>query len=964
MTRRAGFPGPPPPALRAELERYQERYLETCTENCITPLQHPELLAMRDAVWASSAFVAQSCISHPELLDDLCASGDLYIAYSADSHARRLHAALAHCHDEASLAFALRRERRREMMRIAWRDLTGWSDLETTLRETSWLAEAAIDGTLAKLQLWEEDIHGTPRDGNGNAVGMAVIGMGKLGAFELNFSSDVDLIFVYAAEGETRGKRQRISNEEFFARLGRKLIAAIGQRDIEGFVFRVDMRLRPWGDAGPLAMSLAQMEDYYQIQGREWERYAMIKARPVGGDYETGNALLRMLRPFVYRKYLDYGVFESLREMKAIIDREAARRDRIDDIKRGPGGIREIEFIGQTYQLIRGGREPALRERGILKILSLLAGAGHLPASSCTELADSYRFLRRLENRLQIYNDAQLHRLPDGAIDRARLAWTMGYNDVDEFENTLDQHRQRVRAHFDHIFTDARASSAEKNTRSGPDYDMLWNASAPRQGQGSDEGFATTFGVEGVRRLAALRDSYVYRALSAGGRARMDRLMPLLLAAVASGENPGITLPRVLDLIEHIARRTAYLALLADNPVALAQMVRLCAGSPWIARMLGEQPLLLDELLNPDILERPLERSALEHDLAERLAAAGENDLEEQMEALRQFKQTGVLRVAAADLSGRMPLMIVSDHLTDIAEVCLHKVLHLAVAHTIRRDAKARQAIDRGFAIIAYGKLAGIELGYGSDLDIVFLHSGTGSDAAARCYPRLGQRIIHMLSAHTPAGILYPVDLRLRPSGASGLLVSSIEAFEDYQRNHAWTWEHQALVRARVVAQTESPAGADTVAEHFTALRREILSRSRDPQLLRREIRDMRERMKHELDRSGHGRFDLKQGAGGIADLEFIVQFAVLRWAGEYPALLRWTDNMRLLETLQNVGLLSREEAQTMMDAYRAYRARIHRLALQESSDTLAADDEFTAEREAVIALWRRLLEEPDGAMK
>lgn len=959
MTRRTGFPGTPPQALHAEVERYRERYLEACAEAGVAPSRHPELLAVLDAVWAGSAFVAQSCISHPELLADLLASGDLNIAYSPDGHARRLDAALARCRDEAALALALRRQRRREMMRIAWRDLTGWSDLETTLRETSWLAEAAIGGALAKLHRWESDIHGTPRGHDDAALGLAVIGMGKLGAFELNFSSDVDLIFAYAEEGETRGKRLRVANEEFFAGLGRRLIAALGQRDVEGFVFRVDMRLRPWGDAGPLAMSLEQMEDYYQIQGREWERYAMIKARPVGGDRGTGERLLRLLRPFVYRKYLDYGVFESLREMKAMIDREAARRDMVDDIKRGPGGIREIEFIGQTYQLIRGGREPALRERGILKVLSLLAEAGHLPSASCAELADSYRFLRRLENRLQIHNDAQTHRLPDAPVDRARLGWTMGYTDPAAFERELDRHRRRVRAHFDRIFTGTRTAPSPGRD-SGPDYAALWNAPA----QAEDSAFSVTFGAEALRRLAALRDSYVYRALSAGGRARMDRLMPLLLSAVTEAERPDVTLPRVLELIEHIARRTAYLALLADNPVVLAQMVRLCAGSPWIARMLGEQPLLLDELINPSALEQPLARTALQRDLADRLATAGEDDLEEQMEALRQFKQANVLRVAAADLGGAMPLMIVSDHLTDIAEVCLAEVLRLAVAHTVRRDAEARQAIDRGFAIVAYGKFAGIELGYGSDLDLVFLHGGTGNDAAARFYPRLGQRIIHMLSAHTPAGILYPVDLRLRPSGASGLLVSSVSAFEDYQRSQAWTWEHQALVRARVVAQTGTPAYAEAVAGHFATLRREILSRPRDPEVLRGEIRDMRERMKRELDRGGNGRFDLKQGAGGIADLEFIVQYAVLRWSGEYPALLRWTDNIRLLQTLQDAGLLAPREAEAMTDAYRTYRARLHRLALQESADALAPAQEFAVERETVTALWRRLLEEPDGIVK
>ncbi len=824
---------PVPAALRTEAERTWEHYAAACDEAGLPLPVHPELIAMLHRIWTGSAFVAQSCISHPHLLAELLASGDLHIEYPHDGHARRLAAVLAGCRDETALAHALRRWRRREMMRIAWRDLAGWSGLEQTLRETSWLAEAAIDGALSRLHEWGRAEHGRPSRGDGTEQSLVVLGMGKLGAYELNFSSDIDLILVYGEEGETHGRRRRISNEAFFTELGRRLIAALGSVDEEGFVFRVDMRLRPYGDSGPLVMSLTQMEDYYQIQGREWERYAMIKARPVGGDRDTGYRLLQMLRPFVYRKYLDFGVFESLREMKAMIDREATRREMENDIKLGPGGIREIEFIGQTYQLIRGGREPALRTRGILQVLSLLARAGHLPERSCIELADSYRFLRRVENRLQIYADAQTHRLPEADNERRRLAWTMGYDDPAAFERTLDEHRQRVRTHFERVFSGGRRDSAPPPAGSGPDYAALWTQGAKTDDEAAPTTLATphtlAFGEEGLRRLALLRDSYLYRSLSSRGRARMDRLMPLVLETVAAAENPPVTLLRVLELIELIARRTAYLALLAENPAVLNQMTRLCAASPWIARMIGAQPLLLDELIDTRALYRPLERTALAHELATRLSAIDADDLEQQMEALRQFKQANVLRVAAADIGDAMPLMIVSDHLTDIAEVCLAEVLRLAAAQTLRRNREAQRAIERGFAIIAYGKLAGIELGYGSDLDIVFLHGDTSEGNDAQIFPRLGQRVIHMLGAHTPAGILYPVDLRLRPSGTSGLLVSSISSFEDYQRSQAWTWEHQALVRARVVAWV----GNDTVSERFTAVRGEVLARPRDAETLR-----------------------------------------------------------------------------------------------------------------------------------
>jgi glutamate-ammonia-ligase adenylyltransferase len=922
-------------------------------------IRHPEVIAMLGQVWAGSPFVAQSCAIDPAMLADLLDSGDLLLNYGADGYQRRLARHIGTCEDEAALMRVLRRLRRREMVRIAWRDLCGWSDLETTLRETSWLAEAAIDGALSCLTRWAVEDNGQPRDAAGNPMGLAVLGMGKLGAWELNFSSDIDLIYAYAADVAIDGPRS-MDHSAHFQEIGRRLVNVLGKSDEDGFVFRVDLRLRPYGDAGPLAMSIAQMEDYYQLQGREWERYAMIKARPVGGDRATGADLLGLLRPFVYRKYLDYGVFDSLREMKTMIDREAARRDMEDDIKRGPGGIREIEFIGQTYQLIRGGREPALREQRLLVVLERLAKTGHLPAETSRELAVSYRYLRRLENRLQIFADAQTHRLPQSAPERQRLAWTMGHEDAESFERTLTGHRRRVREHFDRIF--AGTAHRRSASGSGPDYAALWSAAATlpaRLAEAPEEVVSLAggqsipaFGDEGWRRLAALRDSYLYRSLSAIGRSRMDRLMPMLLEAVAMVPEPETTLPRVLEFIEHTARRTAYLALLADNPMVLTQMVELCAASPWIARMLGEQPLLLDELIDPGSLERPLARPALESEIAARLAAVDDDDLEQQMEALRQFKQANVLRVAAADIRGSMPLMVVSDHLTDIAEVCLGAVLRLAVAHTVARNRDARQAIDRGFAIVAYGKLGGIELGYGSDLDIVFLHGGTAENAAGPIYIRLGQRIIHMLSAHTPAGVLYPVDLRLRPSGSSGLLVSSLDAFEEYQRSQAWTWEHQALVRARVVAAI----GDDVVERRFEDLRRSVLARPRDAAVLAAEIEDMRERMRRELSRGDDTRFDPKQDRGGIVDIEFIVQYAVLRWAATRPELLRWTDNIRLLETLKDAGLLGEREAAAMTDAYRALRARVHRLALQEISPALTPADEFSAERETVISVWRELI--------
>ncbi|MCC6302079.1 MAG: bifunctional [glutamate--ammonia ligase]-adenylyl-L-tyrosine phosphorylase/[glutamate--ammonia-ligase] adenylyltransferase [Gammaproteobacteria bacterium] len=955
--RRATDAGPLPPALQHQVELYWEQYTAAAAETGIPVPRHAETLDVLRRVWAYSGFVAGNCTEHPDLLRGLLESGDLLLSYGPDRYDRLTADALSGVRDGDGLDGALRRLRRREMTRIAWRDLAGWAGLEETLRELSWLAEALIDGAAGWLHTHLAHTLGAPHGARSSAPQrLVVLGMGKLGAYELNFSSDIDLIFAYPEEGSTRGRRARVDNEEFFTELGKRLIGCLSRPTEDGFVFRTDMRLRPFGTSGPLVMSFEQMEDYYQSQGREWERYAMIKARPVAGDRAQGRLLLQTLRPFVYRRYLDFSVFESLREMKALINQEVAKRDLEDNIKLGPGGIREIEFIGQTFQLIRGGREPALQEQRILPILRRLAAAGHLPEEAAAELEHAYRFLRRVENRLQMAADRQTHQLPDDATGRLRLARSMDFPDWEGFARVLVQYRAGVQRHFNQVFNVPRRETEPAGSREGsaPDYGALWSGGLD-DGEGvallTQAGFHD--GAEIHRRLGLLRDGHVYRALSERGRARMDRVVPPLLDAAAATPRPDVTLIRLLDLIEQIARRTAYLALLGENPVVLAQLVRLCAASPWISDMLAHQPLLLDELIDPRRLYAPLDRGALERDLRTALEAIAPEDLEQQMETLRHFKHSNVLRVAAADVMEAIPLMVVSDHLTEIAEVVLAEVLSLSSNHLMRRNPGATRRFDRGFAIVAYGKLGGIELGYGSDLDLVFLHAADQDPALAQGYARLAQRIIHLLNTHTPAGILYEVDLRLRPSGSSGLLVSSLSAFEDYQREAAWTWEHQALVRARVVA------GDPAVTAEFERIRAAALARPRDPARLREEVGDMRDRMRRELSRDGAGQFDLKQGRGGIADIEFIVQYAVLRWAPEHPELLRWTDNIRPLETLARLGLLPAEDSRLLTDAYRNYRAVVHRLALQETEGTVVDAAQFAAPRAEVARIWDDLLPPP-----
>ena len=950
-----------PEPLRREVALRWEAF-ETATRIAGMNLPGGAALAQLVTVWAGSEFVARACIREPALLADLLASGDLASRYAPGDYAPRLDRALAEATDEDQLGVALRRFRRREMVRVAWRDLTGLAGLEETLGDLTDLAEHLVGAALEPLHGWQSRRFGEPRDAEGSPQRLVVLGMGKLGGRELNFSSDIDLIFTYPRQGQTDGAKT-VSNEEFFRRLGQRLIKTLAEPTAEGFVYRVDMRLRPFGDSGPLAISFAAFEDYYQNHGRDWERYAMIKARVIAGDRVAGERLLEGLRPFVYRRYLDYGAFESLREMKALITQEMERKGMRRNIKLGPGGIREIEFIGQAFQLIYGGRDPALRARGILRVLDHLAASGRMPEPAVASLKQAYDFLRRVENRLQAWADQQTHNLPDDELAKLRLAFAMGQPGWGAFTLELARHAEAVSQQFAQVFggpTTAPDRAADGDTlaelwRNEPDEEAALRVLA-------DHGFEPP--TLAWNRLRALKNGFSYRTMSPRGRERLDGLLPSVLRAVAATLEPTATLERVLNLLEAVARRSVYLALLADHPHTLAHLVKLCAASGWIGKHLARFPLLLDDLLNPATLYAPLDRPRLAAELDVQLARAPADDPEERLNALRYFKQTQVLRVAAADVSGAMPLMIVSDHLTEIAETLLRKVLDLAWADLRPKFGQPRCVVDgvereAGFAIVAYGKLGGIELNYGSDLDLVFLHDSAGDRQLTdgprsidnpSFFAKLVQRIIYWLTTRTGAGDLYEVDTRLRPSGRAGLLVSSFKSFAEYQHHQAWTWEHQALTRTRVAA------GPAALAERFQAIRRDVLGRERDPAALRQEVRAMRERMRAELDASTAEVFDLKQGRGGIADIEFVVQYEILANARRYPDLLIYPDNIRQLDGLERFGVLSIADAARLRNAYRGLRRRIHQLKLQEQPAQIPMD-EARDERDSVIRVWRRLME-------
>ncbi len=949
------------------VERHFQQWRGSLEQDQLSKLDtDPNFVAELRRVWEASDYVVQSCIRDSARFFELWDRGDLHSSFPQGEIGRRLQKELKQVADEESLQKILRIFRRVQMVRIIWRDIAGISPLAETLEELSALADACVDQALNLLYAWAISKHGVPQDEDGVQQHMLVLGLGKLGARELNLSSDIDLIFAYPQSGEVEGARH-LSNEQFFTRLGQQLIKAIGAQTADGFVFRVDTRLRPFGDSGPLVMSFDAMEEYYHAQAREWERYAMIKARIVAGDREAGQVLMDMLRPFIYRRYLDFGAIESIRDMKRMIKGEMHKRGMDANIKLGQGGIREIEFIGQAFQLIRGGRDPDLQIRPILTVLERLSAKGLLPDYVVNELTAAYEFLRLVENRLQAWQDRQTHLLPDDRVERLRLARSMGFDDWDGFSAMLEQHRQLVQGHFEKVFATPHADQDQQQDQEQRENRLqtLW-----RQGLETDQaidllaeiGFQEEAG-DALKMLDDFRNSHACRGQGQRGRKRLDQLMPMLLETVAATDEPTIVLERLLRLMESIARRTAYLALLVESPMALSQLVRLESVSPWIASRITRHPILLDDLLDPRNLYSPLQRDELESELDTLLSAVDEDDTEQQMERLRQFLQSNKLRVAAADITEVIPLMVVSDYLTEIAEAIVARVLQQVWIYLSSRHGKPSGLDDsqeKGFAVIAYGKLGGIELGYGSDLDLVFLHANSDLNAMTDgerqiadtlFFARLGQRLIHMLTARTPAGLLYEVDMRLRPSGDSGMLVSSLGAFEAYQHNQAWTWEHQALLRARPIA------GDPVVAERFKAIRRAVLSQERDPDKLRAEVVDMREKMRASLDKSDKERFDLKQGVGGIADIEFMVQYAVLRWASSHPDLLEWTDNIRLLEGLARHDIFAGDVVEALSDAYRIFRSASHRLALQERS-ALVSQDDLVQEREQVKGIWESLMGE------
>ncbi|MFA6312444.1 MAG: bifunctional [glutamate--ammonia ligase]-adenylyl-L-tyrosine phosphorylase/[glutamate--ammonia-ligase] adenylyltransferase [Sterolibacterium sp.] len=913
----------------------------------------PSLTDILPRVLSGSRYLSRLLDAMPALGEELATSWDHPL--TADELRGFLPAAL----DEASLKPALRRFKQRAYVRIATRDLAGLATLDEVTESMTLIAEIALERAQATLTAALTARYGTPRNAKGEAQQLIVIGMGKLGGRELNVSSDIDLIFVYPEDGETDGvataadrnagerasgaggDARSIDNFEFFTRLGRGLINAIAEATGDGQVFRVDMRLRPNGDSGPLVCSFDMLENYFITQGREWERYAWIKARPLAQNLSGARlsdwlaALEIMRRQFVFRKYLDFGAINAMRGLHAQIRREVTRRDLADNVKLGPGGIREIEFIAQVFQLIRGGRDTQLQVKPTLKVLVLILERKQISLDAALELAAAYNFLRRLEHRLQYLDDAQTHKLPDKPEDQAIIAQAMSFSSYPALLVELDDHRAAVAKHFAAIFADPNQANHA--------LDGVWQASESdvQAAELARQGYRDA--TEAAQRLSAMRGGSRYQQMPASVRERFDALVPRVIEACAAMTNPDETLSRSLDLLDAISRRAAYLALLLQYPQALQKVAQLASASSWAADYLKRHPILLDELLDARILDTAPDWGAFKSQLDSALDAA-EPDIELQMDMLREAHHAQVFRLLAQDVSGLLALEKLADHLSELADI----MLGLALKFAWRKLGKRHREIPR-FAVISYGKLGGKELGYASDLDLIFLYDDPAAEAQEN-YARLATRLNTWLSSQTSAGLLFETDLRLRPNGDSGLIVSSIESFRKYQLEAAWMWEHQALTRARF------SAGERDIGAAFEKIRIEILCQRRDLAELRREVLGMRQKM---LDNHAgkSSRFDLKHDHGGLIDVEFIVQYLVLGYAHAHPALTGNLGNIALLKIAGELNLIPSALADTVRNAYRDYRRMQHTLRL--NSAPARVDPDSVAERIAAVRkLWDFVFED------
>lgn len=932
-------------------------------EHHLEHLQHsPKIEPLVTAI-ALSDFVYQQLGKQPELLKQWLTTPPQLNNFQ--HYHQSLTTALSQIDDEENLQRELRLFRHRELAALSFLQSNHLATPQAIFEALSDLAEAIILTTKEWLftRLCQE--YGTPMNELGEVQELIILGMGKLGGRELNFSSDIDLIFTYPDIGETVGARKAIDNSKFFTRLGQRLIRALDDITADGFVYRTDMRLRPFGESGALVFSFNAMEDYYQEQGRDWERYAMVKAKILGEDLNNPNHryLKQLLRPFIYRRYLDFSAIQSLREMKEKISREVLRRGLVDNIKLGAGGIREVEFIVQTFQMIRGGRDKILQQRSLLQVLPELAKLKLLTENQVERLRLAYLFLRQTENILQAINDQQTQTLPQESVDQQRLAFGCQCDDWQTFLRKLEEHQRHVRLIFNELIgNDDEQEEKPANPRLLPWQDCLQHPINPQDLTNAlqpytiaEEEHQTIF-----HTLNTTLEEWGKRPIGLRGRSVLRKLLPTVLDLIFQQSSQAILLPRILTIIDKITTRTTYLELLLEKEQILPQLLTLCERSMMIAEQIARHPMLLDELITQGALTKVLELEHYQTALQEYLLRLPEDDEEALIDGLRQFKQSQLLHIAAADILGVLPIMKVSDHLTYLAEAIISAVVNLAWKQVTKRFGTPEHLLDNqpDFVVIGYGKLGGLELGYHSDLDLVFLHNapeqsetigGKKSISTHQFYLKLAQKINSIFNLNTNAGTLYEIDMRLRPSGEAGLLVSPFNAYEHYQQNEAWTWESQALVRTRAVY------GKAELREKFEQIRRETLCMRRASGQLKQEICNMREKMYAHLSKTRETQFHLKNDRGGITDIEFIAQYLVLNYAHHSPEMAVWSDNVRIFDTAVEQQILTINEGEQLKECYTSLRNKIHQLNLI-NQPTIVEATEFVTEREFVGKMWQKFL--------
>lgn len=939
----------------------KRRYSEWCRElEQSDSYSNEELEASAKLVLASSDYVYRWAIKKPQWLLD--ALNGQSIEEGLNDLSGKFDASLT----EFDIKQKLRLERHYWSLLIAVEDICQRQDIKAITFFQSTLADILILAAYRWAEHHSHQKYGVPMCAKGDKQQLLILAMGKLGGRELNFSSDIDLIFTFPEEGETDREPKAIENQKFFTRLGQKLISLLGDITSDGFVYRVDMRLRPYGQSGALVTNYNALQDYYVEQGREWERFAMIKARVLGGNDTQVSDLEDIIRPFSYRRYIDFSVLESIRQLKQKIASELLRKDSAGNIKLGEGGIRELEFIVQSLQLIGGGRHPVLQTKNWWHSLQTLEAQNFIPAEEIEPLQKAYEFLRKLENALQIRNEEQTQQLPIDSLEQWQIVGMMGLSSWQALTDTLKAHQNYVDTFFKGLFHDPHEEG-----KFDQDYEQVkrWIEGRLEESnqQALQDKLPLTLAM--IVLLQQFRAEFSERKIGSRGLNRLDQLLPHLLLEACRQPEPETTLQRCVELLQGIGRRTAYFEMLAENLPVLEFLVQLVGRSRWLAKQVSIYPSLLDELLFPSNFGKQLSKSDLANQLRQSLIRVEVEDLEGQLVALGGFKQSSQFKIAAGDLTERFDISAVSQQLTDLAEVIVEYLLQYAWRETVAKygaPPNCNETLASGFLVLGYGKLGGDELGYGSDLDLVFLyqgdpqsetsgrdHSGEKSLELHQFYTRVAQRLVHYLGTRTQQGIMYEVDTRLRPSGRAGMLVSHIEAFKKYQHNEAWTWEHQALVRARPIAGDEPLTG------EYMDLRAQILAKPESPQTQNSELAEdvvsMRQKMRANLDKTDSKLWDIKQGKGGLVDIEFLVQY----WALKHSQQIMDTDpktqlpfnNVDWLQLLAKHGFISQDVRDQLIDNYRTFRDIANRNVLQ-SQPQLIATSELRFEREQVLELW------------